>query len=69
MLAKMEKDQADIILEIPHGFEKNLVRENQQQLFLALNAINGTKASVGGSYLGRIISEFNSNIRTQLLPQ
>lgn len=58
----IESDQADLILEIPQGFEKNLARENQQKLFIAVNAINGVKAGVGGSYLGSIIRDFNSEI-------
>jgi len=51
---QMEEDQADLILEIPQNFEKNLSRENSQKLFIAVNAINGTKAMVGSAYLGRI---------------
>ena len=62
----IESDQADLILEIPAGFEKNLVRENQQKLFVAVNAINGTKANLGGAYLGEIIKDYNSGIRTEL---
>jgi ABC-2 type transport system permease protein len=62
----IERDEADLILEIPPGFEKNLVRENQQKLFVAVNAINGTKANLGGAYLGQIISDFNIGIRTEL---
>lgn len=65
----MQKDKADLILEIPVNFEKNLVRENKEQLFLAVHAINGTKANVGGSYVSRIISDYNNEIRTQLIPQ
>ena len=61
-LKLVEKDDADLILEIPAGFEKNLVRENQQKLFIAVNAINGVKAGVGGAYLGSIIRDFNSEI-------
>ncbi|TND09111.1 MAG: multidrug ABC transporter permease [Bacteroidetes bacterium] len=61
----IESDQADIILEIPPGFERNLVREGQQKLFIAANAINGTKALVGSGYLGGIITGFNSEIRLQ----
>lgn len=67
VFALMEKDQADIILEIPAYFEKNLVKENQQQLFISVNAINGTKANLGAAYLGRIINSFNNQIRIQLL--
>lgn len=64
----IETDNADLILEIPHGFERNLVRENHQQLFIAVNAINGVKANLGGAYLGAIIRDFNNDIRLQLLP-
>ncbi|MEP6927457.1 MAG: ABC transporter permease [Ginsengibacter sp.] len=62
----IEADKADLILEIPHGFEHNLIKENQQKLFVAVNAINGTKANLGGAYLNNIIRDFNSDIRMQL---
>lgn len=61
----IESDQSDLILEIPAGFEENLIREGSQELFIAINAINGMKGSLGGSYLNRIIAEFNSEIRMQ----
>lgn len=60
---EFQKDKSDLVLEIPKNFEKELVRENESNLFIAVNAINGTKASVGSAYLGRIISNFNSDIR------
>jgi ABC-2 type transport system permease protein len=65
---QIEKDKADLILEIPAEFEKNLVRENSQKLFVAVNAINGTKANLGGAYLGRIIADFNADIRLDWIP-
>lgn len=65
--AKFEKDASDLILEIPAGFEKDLTLEKEAGLFLSVNAINGTKASVGSSYLGRIISAFNGDIRMKWL--
>lgn len=63
----IESDKADLILEIPHDFERNLIREDHEKLFVAVNAINGTKASLGGSYLGSIIGDFNADIRMQLV--
>jgi len=63
----IESDRADLILEIPQGFERNLVRENEQKLFVAVNAINGTKANLGGAYLNTIIQDFNKTIRVELL--
>jgi len=64
----IESDQADLILEIPHNFEKSIVKENRQKLFIAVNAINGTKANLGGAYLGSIVRDYNSEIRLQLIP-
>jgi ABC-2 type transport system permease protein len=66
----LEKDQADLILEIPRDFERNLIREENEQLYVAINAINGAKANVGGVYLRNIVSDFNQDIRTELvIPQ
>lgn len=63
----IESDKADLILEIPTDFERNLIRENEQKVFIAVNAINGTKAGLGGAYLGNIIRDYNTGIRMQLL--
>ena len=48
-----------MLLEIPPGFSKNLIRFDEQKLFVAVNAINGIKAGLGGSYLNKIISDYN----------
>jgi ABC-2 type transport system permease protein len=64
---KIENDEADLVLEIPPSFEKNLVRDGSQQLFVAVNAINGTKANLGGVYLLQIIRNFNENIIASLI--
>ncbi|MBL0745323.1 ABC transporter permease [Chryseolinea lacunae] len=61
----METDEADLILEIPAGFERNLVREDEQKIFVAVNAINGTKANLGGAYLASIIRDYNHDFRVQ----
>lgn len=63
----IETDKADLVLEIPTAFEKNIVRENSQQVFIAVNAINGVKANLGGSYLASILNDFNSELRLQWL--
>src|SRR5690606_24234790 len=56
----------DLVLEIPHGFERNLIREGKQPLFIAINAINGVKAGLGGAYLANIIGDYNQDIRITL---
>jgi ABC-2 type transport system permease protein len=64
-LKMVEQDEADLALQIPLHFERDLVRENQKQVFVAINAIEGTKANLGGAYLGSIVADFNSDIRLQ----
>jgi ABC-2 type transport system permease protein len=46
-------------------FERNLVRENQAPVYVAINAIEGTKANLGGAYLASIVTDYNDNIRAQ----
>lgn len=60
---QFQQDNADLIIEIPENFEVDLIRENTNDLFIAVNAINGTKASVGNAYLSQIITDFNREIR------
>jgi len=62
----IESDKADLILEIPQDFEKNLIRENEQKIFIAVNAINGVKANLGGAYLAAILRDYNTELRLQL---
>lgn len=64
-LHDIEKDEADLILEIPASFEKQLVKEDEATLFMAVNAINGTKANLGGAYLNSIIKDYNNQVRTK----
>lgn len=64
-LRQIEDDRADLILQIPPHFEKDLVRESGAGLFLAINAINGTKANLGGAYLRSIIQNYNGDIRAE----
>jgi ABC-2 type transport system permease protein len=58
----IEKGEADIILEIPNGFERKLVREGRQQVNMSVDAINGTKSAIGGVYLNRVLADFNGSL-------
>ncbi len=64
---EIAKSKADLVLEIPKGFERDLIREKQSSLLIAANAINGIKAGLGTAYLNQIIGRFNQNIRTKLI--
>lgn len=61
----IQHDRADIAIEIPPGFERNLVRENQQKVQVSVNAIEGVKAGLGAAYLSSILADFNSDVRAR----
>jgi len=64
-LKQVEQDKADLVLQVPAHFERDLVKEDKATLFMALNAINGVKANLGGAYLHFIIQDFNREVRTE----
>lgn len=64
-MESIETDKADLIIEIPQGFEKTLVKENKASMLIAVNAVNGVKANLGGAYAANIIRDFNADIRTE----
>lgn len=64
-LHAIEQDKKDLILVIPSQFERNLVKENEATLFVAVNAINGVKSGLGGAYIQGIIRDYNQDVRMQ----
>jgi|SRR5450432_1529674 len=62
-LEHIEIGSSDLIMELPSGFERNLIREGKQNIGVSVDAINGTKASIGGAYLGSLITDFNVNLQ------
>jgi drug efflux transport system permease protein len=61
----IESDKTDLILEIPPHFERDLVQENKTPLLVAVDAINGVKAGLGGAYIQGIIQDYNQDVRSQ----
>ncbi len=59
----LDDDHADIMLEIPPGFESQLIRENEVTISASVNAVNGQRASLGSQYLLSIIRDFNNQVR------
>ncbi len=55
-LADVEHSKADIIVEIPPHFERDLRRGERPQMLVAANAVNGTKGSMGSAYMTHIIT-------------
>jgi len=63
---RIERDDADLLLEVPDEFEREIVRSGTAKLFVAVNAINGTKANLGGAYLNSIIQRYNRELQVSL---
>ena len=66
-ITSVEKNEADIIIEIPQHFERNLIRDNNTTLMISANTVNGTKGGLGAAYLQNIIHSFNNEIREKWL--
>ena len=58
----MMKGDADVIMNIPSHFEKNLYKEGNEKIQLVVNAINGTAAGLINAYSLAIINDFNREL-------
>ena len=65
-LLGIEAGIADVILEIPYDFEKDWINGKAPRLLVAANAVNGTKGSLGGSYLSSIISDYSRELMSEV---
>lgn len=60
----VERGEADLILEIPPHFERDLMKDGTAKVLISANTVNGTKGSLGSSYLSRIVRAYTAEIRT-----
>ena len=58
-MTSVEQNEADLILEIPARFEKDLGKDGAAEVMISANAVNGTKGGLGVSYLASIVQDFN----------
>ncbi len=65
----MKEGEIDVILEIPHYFERDLVRNKEGDLALYINAIDGAKAGIENVYIQQIVKEYNQKIMIDLVNQ
>ncbi|MBK8704065.1 MAG: ABC transporter permease [Saprospiraceae bacterium] len=66
--ATLEEDQADAVLVIPPGFERQLLRGQPSSLQLQINAINGVKGGLAGAYAGSVIQSFRRDLSLEIVP-
>lgn len=60
--AELNNDRANIILNIPSGFEKKLMTGVPSDIQLLVNAINASAAGLTNAYANYVIADFNKNI-------
>lgn len=56
------QNDSKMVLNIPAGFENSLFRENESELQLLIDAVNGMSAGLTNAYAQSVISDFNSDI-------
>ncbi|WP_299526370.1 ABC transporter permease [uncultured Lutibacter sp.] len=63
----MLKGEVDVILEIPHYFERDLLKDKKTDLSVIINAIDGAAAGVENVYINQIVQGFNKNAQATLI--
>ena len=63
----MLKGEVDVVMEIPHYFERDLVKEKHTNLAVAINAIDGATAGVENVYINQIVQNYNKRLRVELM--
>lgn len=61
----IDAGEADIILEIENEFEHNIINKCAGCVMISANSVNGTKGTLGSSYLSSIIGDFAQELREE----
>ena len=64
----VEEGTADVILEIPPRFERELQQEGRGRVMISVNTVNGTKGGLSVSYLNAILGEYAGELSAELAP-
>ncbi|MDR3287142.1 MAG: ABC transporter permease, partial [Prevotellaceae bacterium] len=67
-MKSIEANAADLILEIPLDFERDIIRQYPVDMMISANAVNSTKGGIGSSYLSVILNDYASEIRESIMP-
>jgi ABC-2 type transport system permease protein len=67
MIDLIERNQIDLIIEIPTHFSRDLIRFDEASVLISANAVNGTKGNLGAAYINQLLNDFNTEIRDELL--
>ncbi len=62
-LRGVEAGKSDILLEIPQDFERSLKRNEDTQVQITANSVNGTQGALGSRYLSSIVLDYGNEFR------
>ncbi len=63
----VDSGDADVILEIPAGFERGLIGEKEAAVMISANGVNQIRAGLGSSYLAGIARDYALTVRARRL--
>ena len=66
-LEHVEREKADIILEIRPDFEKDLINRGTAEVMISANAVNIIKGGLGSTYMAGIVRDFSGEIRNEMI--
>ena len=58
----LRANDADMVLHIPQGFERDLNRENSAKVQILFDAVNATTAGLANAYASSVLRDFNERI-------
>src|SRR5574344_1021592 len=64
-LQEMQSGNADLILSIPHDFSSKIGKGEKCTVFVAVNAVNGTKGLLGGNYMAQVLNQFKAELSAE----
>ncbi len=63
----IDSGSSDIILEIPADFEKQMMDDKHSTVMISANSVNGTKGTLGSSYLASILNDYSAELRSDMM--
>lgn len=65
-LKAMERNEANCVVVIPKGFEKELMNGRPGKMMLSMDAVNGVRAGIGSFYALQVVNQFVNEERAAL---
>ncbi|MDI9605446.1 MAG: ABC transporter permease [Bacteroidota bacterium] len=63
----MERGEIDMIVEIPHTFDRDIVKQQSSRVGLAVNSVNGSVGLLGSNYMTQIVNDLSKELANELL--